>query len=120
MFRDLITVETRALGAEHALTMRSHRGLANALFNQGKFAAAEPEYREVLRVAEKLRGPDHIETLEARYDLAGNLARQNKLPEAKELARRAADSARKTLGPNNPATEKYTKLVTELETKNTL
>jgi tetratricopeptide (TPR) repeat protein len=120
MFRDLITVETRALGAEHALTIRSHRGLANALFNQGKFAAAEPEYREVLRVAEKLRGPDHIETLEARYDLAGNLARQNKLPEAKELARRAADSARKTLGPNNPATEKYTKLVTELETKNTL
>jgi tetratricopeptide (TPR) repeat protein len=120
MFRDLITIEAKALGAENALTMRSHRGLANALFNQGNYAAAEPEYREVLRVAEKLRGPDHLETLDACYDLAGNLARANKLPEAKQLARRAAESARKTLGPNNPATQKYTKFLSELETKNTL
>lgn len=120
MFRELIAIETKALGAENALTMRSHRGLANALFNQGKYAAAEPEYREVLRVAEKLRGPDHIETLDARYDLAGNLARQSKLPEAKQLARRAAESARKTLGPTHPATEKYSKLLAELETKNAL
>jgi hypothetical protein len=100
--------------------MRSHRGFANALFNQGKYAAAEPEYREVLRVAEKLRGPDHIETLDARYDLAGNLARQNKLPEAKQLARGAADRARKVLGPDHPATQKYTKFLADLETKNTL
>jgi tetratricopeptide (TPR) repeat protein len=120
MFRELIALETKALGAEHALTLRSHRGLGNALFNQGKYAAAEPEYREVLRLAEKLRGPDHIETLDARYDLAGNLARQNKLPEAKQLARRAAESARKTLGPDHPATQKYTKLLSELETKNAL
>jgi tetratricopeptide (TPR) repeat protein len=120
MFRELIGIETKALGPEDALTMRSHRGLANALFNQGNYAAAEPEYREVLRVAEKLRGPDHLETLDACYDLAGNLARERKLPEAKELARRAVDSARKKLGPSNPATQKYTKFLSELETKNTL
>jgi tetratricopeptide (TPR) repeat protein len=120
MFRELITIETKALGAEDALTMRSHRGLANALFNQGNYAAAEPEYRETLRIAEQLRGSDHLETLEACYDLAGNLARERKLPEAKELARRAADSARKKLGPSNPATQKYIKFLSELETKNTL
>jgi tetratricopeptide (TPR) repeat protein len=119
-FRELIAIETKALGPEDALTMRSHRGLANALFNQGNYAAAEPEYREVLRIAEKLRGPDHLETLDACYDLAGNLARERKLPEAKELARRAVDSARKKLGPSNPATQKYTKFLSELETKNTL
>jgi hypothetical protein len=61
-----------------------------------------------------------METLDACYDLAGNLARQNKLPEAKQLARRAADTARKALGPNHPATQKYAKLQTELETKNAL
>ena len=120
MFRELIAIEERALGAENGLTMRSRRGLANALFNQANYTAAEPEYREVLRVAEKLRGPDNIETLDACYDLAGNLARQNKLPEAKQLARRAVESARKVLGPNHPATQKYTKLQTELDTKNTL
>ncbi len=120
MFRELIAIETKALGPEDALTMRSHRGLANALFNQGNYAAAEPEYRETLRIAEQFRGPDHLETLEACYDLAGNLARERKLPEAKELARRAVDSARKKLGPSNPATQKYTKFLSELETKNTL
>jgi hypothetical protein len=100
--------------------MRSHRGLANAMFNQGNYSAAEPEYREVLRIAERLRGPDHLETLDACYDLAGNLVRERKLPEAKELARRAADTARKKLSPNHPATQKYNALLTELETKNAL
>ena len=100
--------------------MRSHRGLANALFNQGNYSGAEPEYREVLRIAEKLRGADHPETLDACYDLAGNLARERKLSEAKDLARRAADSARKKLGPNHPATQKYNTLLTELETNNAL
>ena len=120
MFRELIELETKSLGPDDLLTMRSHRGLANSLFNQGNYSAAEPEYREVLRIAEKLRGPDHLETLDACYDLAGNLARERKLPEAKDFARRAADTARRKLGPNHPATQKYTTLVTELETKNTL
>ncbi|MEY2503161.1 MAG: hypothetical protein QOI07_3495 [Verrucomicrobiota bacterium] len=120
MFRELIDLETKALGPDDPLTMRSHRGLANALFNQGRYSAAEPQYREVLRIAEKLRGPDHVETLDACYDLAGDLARERKLPEAKDLARRAADSARKKLGPNHAATQKYSKFLTELETKNTL
>ena len=38
MFRELVASETKALGAEDALTMRSHRGLANALFNQGQLS----------------------------------------------------------------------------------
>jgi tetratricopeptide (TPR) repeat protein len=120
MFRELIAIETNALGPEHALTLRSHRGLANALFNQNNFTAAEPEYREVLRIAEQLRGPDHLETLDACYDLAGALARLRQLPEAKDLARRAVDTARKKLGPTHAATQKYTKFLTELETKNAL
>lgn len=120
MFRELVAIETKALGAENALTLRSVRGLANALFNQGNFRDAEPQYREVLRVAEKLRGPDHLETLDACYDLAGDLARESKLSEAKDLARRAADSARRTLGSNHPSTQKYTKFLAELETKNAL
>ena len=120
MFRDLIAVEEKALGPEHPLTLRSRRGLANALFNQGNYTAAEPEYREVLRIAEQLRGPDHVETLDACYDLAGTLSRLRKLPEAKELARRAAETARRKLGPTHPATQKYTTLLTDLETKNAL
>jgi tetratricopeptide (TPR) repeat protein len=100
--------------------MRSHRGLANALFNQGKYAGAEPEYRKVLELAEKVRGREHPETLEACYDLAGDLARESKFPEAIELARRAATAARKTLGPNHPSTQKFKTFLTELETKNSL
>jgi len=100
--------------------MRSHRGLANALFNQTNYAAAEGEYREVLRIAEKLRGPDNLETLDACYDLAENLVRQRKFPEAKDLARRAADTANRKLGANHPTTQKYNNLVAELQTKNAL
>ena len=54
------------------------------------------------------------------HDLAGNLIHERKLLEAKDLARRAADSARKKLGAANPATQKYMKILYELETKNTL
>lgn len=120
MFRDLLPLVTRVLGQDNPLTARCHRGLANAFFNQSNFDSAEPEYREVLRIAEKVRGAEAAETLEACYDLAGNLARQRKLPEAKEFARRAADSARKKLGPDHPATQKYARFLTELETKNAL
>lgn len=120
MFRELIALEERVIGPENTLTLRSRRGLANALFNQANYSAAEPEYREVLRLTEKLRSPEHLETLDACYDLAGALARLRKLPEAKDLARRAADTARKKFGPNHPAAQKYSKFLTELETKNAL
>lgn len=120
MFRELLSVAEKALGSEHLLLVRSRRGLANALFNQGNYAAAEPEYRQVLKLAEKLRGADHPETLDACYDLAGDLARLGKVREATELARRAAETARKTLGPAHPSTQKYTTLLTELGTKNSL
>src|SRR5256714_3726235 len=129
--RDVIRLEERVLGPEHPDTLISRLRLDKVLMSQSKFGeaeidfrnlvtVAEPECREVLRIAKNLRGPDHLETLDAFYDLAGNLARESKLPEAKELARRAADSARRTLGPNRPATQKYTKFLAELETKNAL
>jgi hypothetical protein len=101
-------------------TIRSRRGLANALFNQNRFPEAEPEYRKVLELAEKVLGREHLLTLDACFDLAGNLARENKLPEAKQLAKRAADTARRALGPNHPATQKYIAFQTDLEKKNTL
>src|SRR5207248_9794737 len=90
LFREVIQVEERSLGPEHATTMTSRRGLANALFNQAKYPHAEPEYRHVLKLAEQLRGREHPETLEACDALASTLARQGKILEAKDLTRRRA------------------------------
>ena len=120
MFRDLIAVEEKALGPEHALTLRSHRGLANALFNQDKYADAEPEYRKVRELAEKVRGREHPETLEACYDLAGNLAREGKLPEAERLARPRRRFRAQNARSKSSLHSKFKTFLTELETKNSL
>jgi tetratricopeptide (TPR) repeat protein len=115
--RALITIQGRVVGPEHPDTLLSRATLARALYGQSKYAEAEADFREVIRLQEKALEPQHPQTLDSYYYFASGLKSQNKLQEAKEFARRAAEGARKVLGPNHPSTQKYEKLLAELETK---
>jgi tetratricopeptide (TPR) repeat protein len=115
--RALIKILERVVGPEHPDTLLSRATLARGLYGQGKYAEAEADFREVIRLQEKALEPQHPQTLDSYYYFASGLKSQNKLQEAKEFARRAAEGARKVLGPKHPSTQKYEKLLAELETK---
>jgi tetratricopeptide (TPR) repeat protein len=115
--REVIKIKEKVLGPEHPETLGSRDNLAVALDEQGKYAEAEADFREVIKIEEKVLGAEHPDTLDSYYDFASGLERQNKLQEAKEFARRAAEGARKVLGPNHPSTQKYEKLLAELQAK---
>jgi tetratricopeptide (TPR) repeat protein len=115
--RDVIKIEEKVLGPEHPDTLRSRNNLAAALDQQGKFAEAEAQFRDVIKIQEKVEGPQHPSTLDSCYYFASGLKRRNRLQEAKEFARRAAEGARKVLGPDHPFTQKYEKLLAELQAK---
>ena len=116
-FREVIKLQEKVLGPEHGDTLSSRTTLARALNGQGKYAEAEAQFREVIKIQEKVEGPEYSDTLDSYYYFASGLKRQNKLEEAKEFARRAAEGARKVLGPNHPSTQKYEKLMAELQAK---
>jgi len=115
--RELIKLFEKVLGREHPDTLEVRNNLADVLDNQGKYAEAEAEFRDIIKIQEKVEGSQHPDTLESCYHFASGLKRQNKLQEAKEFARRAAEGARKVLGPNHPSTQKYQKLLAELQAK---
>lgn len=84
------------------------------LADQGKYAAAEAEYRAVLKLQEKVLGPQHPDTLSTCFYLARCLHAEGSKGEAKELAKRAVDGARKVLGQEHPDAKKYEQFLEEL------
>jgi len=113
--RELIKIREKVLGPEHPETLRSRKNLAIALSGQGRDTEAETQFREMIKIQERVEGPEHPDTLDCYYYFAVVLKHQNKLQEAKESARRAVEGARKVLPPNHPYTQRYEKLLRELE-----
>lgn len=107
----------KVVGPEHPSTLRTRHSLAVALDGVGNYSEGETDLREVIRLQEKSMGFAHPDTLDSCYDLALTLKDENKLQEAKESAERAVEGARKVLGPQHPLTEKYEKLLADLEAK---
>ncbi len=114
-FREIIKIEENVLGPEHPETLASRGNLANALDLQGKHTEAEAQFREVIKIEDKVLGPEHPGTLDSCYEFASGLKQQGKFEEAKEVARRAVEGARKVLGAKHPHTQKYEKLLADLE-----
>ena len=56
VYTDLLTVQTRALGAEHRDTLSTSMQLAGASLNQGRNAEAEGTYRRILEVQTRVLG----------------------------------------------------------------
>jgi tetratricopeptide (TPR) repeat protein len=118
--RPALSTLSRLYGTTEIYTLNSRDTLGEALRGQRKFAEAETEFRAALTGLESRTGVENIGvgnggTLDVAYHLARCLKDENKLAEAKQLAERAVEGARKVLGPNHPSTQKYEKLLAELE-----
>ena len=78
--------------------------LANALYDQGKFAGAEAEHRAVLALRERVLGPEHPDTLWSRNNLANALDEQGKHTGAEAEHRAVLALRERVLGPEHPNT----------------
>jgi tetratricopeptide (TPR) repeat protein len=94
----------RALGAEHADTLRSRTRLAYAQYRQGKYNDAIAGFRGIVALEERIFGPMHPDTLLARNGLAIALDNGGKPGEAEAEHRRILAIRDKVLGPEHPDT----------------
>ncbi len=94
----------RALGSEHADTLRSRTRLAYAQYRQGKYNDAIAEFRGIVALEERIFGPMHPDTLLARNGLAIALDNGGKPAEAEAEHRRILAIREKILGPEHADT----------------
>ena len=106
LWRDVVDLRTRALGAEHADTLRSRMGLAVAMDAQGKYEAAANENRQIVMVQERLAGPEDRDTLASRNNLAETLRKQGKYVEAESEYDEIIKLEEKVFGPEHAVTLK--------------
>lgn len=78
-----------------------HR-FADVFAAEGKFAAAEAEYRAALKLRQELLGSDHADVALSRSALAAVLLDQGKFTEAETQERTALDDRLEALGPEHP------------------
>ena len=75
---------------------------AEALFDQGKYADAEVEYRAIVGMKTRVLGPKRRETLKSRSNLATTLYAQGKYAEAELENYGVFDLQVPLLGPDDP------------------
>jgi tetratricopeptide (TPR) repeat protein/predicted Ser/Thr protein kinase len=115
--RQIIGLEQKVLGPENLVTLNTRGNLAVALIGEGKFPDARSEYQDVLRLMERVLRLDHPDTVTFTEKFAMALAHQNRTAEAIQISRRMQADANKALGANDPATQKYARLVQSLEAR---
>jgi tetratricopeptide (TPR) repeat protein len=76
--------------------------LAEVLWSQSKYEAAEEMHLRALEITEKVLGPEHPDTLPNMHNLAVVLRSQGKYEAAEEMYRRAPELRQKVLGPEHP------------------
>jgi tetratricopeptide (TPR) repeat protein len=72
------------------------------LFQQGRYAEAEPLFKRALKIAEKLLGPENPAIAELLESLAVLYKVQGRYPDAESLLKRALEIKEKTLGRSGP------------------
>lgn len=76
--------------------------LGEKYFNQGKYAEAEPLYKQSLKIMEKALGPHHPEVGNTLNNLAALYRAQRKYAEAEPLYKRLLKIMEKDLGSHHP------------------
>ena len=87
LYRRVLRVEERVLGAEHEDTLISVNNLGSLLQEQYKLDEAEPLFRRNLEVRERVLGVEHEDTLISVNNLGLLLLKQGKWAEAEPLFR---------------------------------
>jgi tetratricopeptide (TPR) repeat protein len=104
VLRGAAEARERALGVEHADTLRTRTRLAYAQYRQGKYNDAIAGFRAIVALEERIVGPMHPDTLLARNGLAIALDNGGKPGEAEAEHRRILAIREKVLGPEHPDT----------------
>jgi len=83
-YREGVTLLTLApaLGPKHTQTLEARYGLADVLYFQKNFAAAEKEHREVYELRRKILSPTHKKTFQSQAGVARALYGMGHLDEA--------------------------------------
>ncbi|HLL27491.1 MAG TPA: CHAT domain-containing tetratricopeptide repeat protein [Xanthobacteraceae bacterium] len=88
-----------AQGADEASKLDDQ---ADALYEKGRYAEAEPLYKRSLAIREKALGPDHPDVAASLNNLALLYDQQGRHVDAEPLYKRALAIWEKTLGPDHP------------------
>ncbi|MFN0130874.1 MAG: protein kinase domain-containing protein [Verrucomicrobiales bacterium] len=83
-YRAVVTLLTlaSAQGPEHTQTLEARYGLADVLYFQKNFAAAEKEHREVFELRRKILSPTHKKTFQSQAGVARALYGMGQLDQA--------------------------------------
>jgi tetratricopeptide (TPR) repeat protein len=87
MHRQVLTLRTKVLGAEHPDTLTSMNNLALVLDSQGNYDEAVAMHRQAFGGYQKVLGAEHPDTLASINNLAHALDRQGNYDEAAAMHR---------------------------------
>jgi CHAT domain-containing protein/tetratricopeptide (TPR) repeat protein len=102
LWRRVLEMRERSLGAAHPSVAATLNKLGNALRSQGRHAEAEAPLKRALAIREQALGADHADVARTLSDLAFLYRMHNRYAEAEPLFQRALAVAEKAMGPNDP------------------
>jgi len=97
-----LEVRKRLLGAEHHDVAESLNNLAELYYNQGRYAEAEPLFKQALEMTKHLLGPEHPDVATSLDNLAALYQSQGRYAEAESLFKQALEMRKHLLGPEHP------------------
>jgi len=74
-------------------------------YDEGRYAEAEPLYRQAVAIRERTLGAEHPDVAWSLHNLAGLYRVQGRYAEAEALYRRALAVNKKALGPSTPPSQ---------------
>lgn len=104
LLRQVIDIEKAAKGTNNVSVLSAMNNLALALENRGKYAEAEPIYREVVAGLDATMPADHFLRFASRKNLADCLVDLNRIDEAEPMLLQAYADLKRVLGEDHPRT----------------
>ncbi|AZQ32107.1 tetratricopeptide repeat protein [Streptomyces cyaneochromogenes] len=98
VFRKVVRIRMRVLGAAHPETLTAQHNLAGALHDVGELGQAETVYRKVWQAHRDARGAEFAHALTARHELGRVLHDLGRLEEAQQHLSAVLDVRRRLLG----------------------
>jgi serine/threonine protein kinase/Tfp pilus assembly protein PilF len=89
VYREVLEIRTRALGAEHPATLTSYTDVAACLNAQGQYVKALPLFEKALTIRRRVLGEQHPDTASSYNQVAFCLGAQGKAGEALAIGRKA-------------------------------
>lgn len=104
VYRSLLKLKQRVLGAEHPRTWQIRMEISYMLDFQQKYKEAEQELRTVLEIETRVLGAEHPDTLRTRSIRAIMLHLAGQVAEAEQEHRRVLTVSERVLGAEHPET----------------